>query len=111
MSNLGNEETSVEFPAIEYLTSNLGYDFIEGDKLTTDYGERDTLSEVILNKRMKTSLKKLNPWISDENAEKVVRKFSRSESLGTGLLEINEKIYYYIVNLQLTVDKVIDGKK
>jgi len=111
VSNLGNEETSVEFPAIEYLTSNLGYDFIEGDKLTTDYGERDTLSEVILNKRMKTSLKKLNPWISDENAEKVVRKFSRSESLGTGLLEINEKIYDYIVHLQLTVDQVIDGKK
>lgn len=111
MNNLGNEETLVELPAIEYLTSNLQYDFIEGDKLTHEYGERDTLSEVILSKRMKTSLKKLNPWISDENAEKVVRKFSRAESLGTGLLEINEKIYDYIVHLQLTVDQVIDGKK
>ncbi len=111
MNNLGNEETLVELPAIEYLTSNLQYDFIEGDKLTPEYGERDTLSEVILSKRMKASLKKLNPWISDENAEKVVRKFSRAESLGTGLLEINEKIYDYIVHLQLTVDQVIDGKK
>ncbi|MGL4731529.1 MAG: type I restriction endonuclease subunit R [Clostridium sp.] len=111
MSNLGNEETLVELPAIEYLTSIHGYNFIEGDKLTPEYGERDTLSEVILSKRMKTSLKKLNPWISDDNAEKVVRKFSRAESLGTGLLEINEKIYDYIVHLQLTVDEVIDGKK
>lgn len=108
---LGNEEILVELPAIEYLINNLQYDFFEGDKLTPEYGERDTLSEVILSKRMKASLKKLNPWISDENAEKVVRKFSRAESLGTGLLEINEKIYEYIVHLQLTVDQVIDGKK
>ena len=111
MGNLGNEESLVELPAIEYLTTIHGYNFIEGDKLTPDYGERDTLSEVILSKRMKASLKKLNPWISDENAEKVVRKFSRAESLGAGLLEINEKIYDYIVHLQLTVDQVIDGKK
>ncbi|MBY6951037.1 type I restriction endonuclease subunit R [Clostridium botulinum] len=111
MSYLGNEETLVELPAIEYLTGVLGYNFIEGDKLTPKYGERDTLSEVILSKRMKTSLKKLNPWISDENAEKVVRKFCRAESLGTGLLEINEKIYDYIVHFELTVDQVIDAKK
>jgi len=110
LGNLGNEESLVELPAIEYLTTIHGYNFIEGDKLTPDYGERDTLSEVILSKRMKASLKKLNPWISDENAEKVVRKFSRAESLGAGLLEINEKIYDYIVHLQLTVDQVIDGK-
>ncbi|MBU3219498.1 type I restriction endonuclease subunit R [Clostridium algidicarnis] len=111
MSNLGNEETLVELPAIEYLTTNLCYGFIEGDKLTPDYGERNTLSEVILSKRMKESLKKLNPWISDENAEKVAYKFSRAESLGAGLLEINEKIYDYIVHLKLTVDQVIEGKK
>lgn len=111
MSYLGNEETLVELPAIEYLTKVHDYNFIEGDKLIPDYGERDTLSEVILSKRMKASLKKLNPWISDENAEKIVRIFTRAESLGTGLLEINEKIYDYIVHLQLTVDQVIDGKK
>lgn len=110
MHDLGNEETLVELPAIEYL-KNLGYDFITGDKLTPDYGERDTLSEVILSKRMKAALKKLNPWISEESADKVVRKFTRAESLGAGLLEINEKIYDYIVHLQLTVDQVINGKK
>jgi type I restriction enzyme, R subunit len=108
---LGNEETLVELPAIEYLTTIHGYNFIEGDKLTPAYGERDTLSEVILSKRMKTSLKKLNPWISDDNVNKVIRRISRAESLGTGLLEINEKIYDYIVNLQFTVDQVIDGRK
>ena len=107
---LGNELTLVEIPAVQYLIS-LGYDYIDGDKLTVEYGERDSLSEVILSKRMKTSLKKLNPWISDDNVNKVIRRISRGESLGTGLLEINEKLYDYIVNLQLTVDQVIDGRK
>lgn len=110
MSYLGNEMTLVEIPAVEYLTS-LGYKYIDGDKLTTEYGERESLSEVILSKRMKQALKRLNPWISEDNANKVIRKIERAESLGTGLLEINEKIYDYIVNLQLTVDQVIEGKK
>lgn len=110
MSYLGNELTLVEIPAVEYLTS-LGYDYIDGDKLTAEYGERDSLSEVILSKRMKTSLQKLNPWISDDNVNKVIRRISRAGSLGTGLLEINEKIYDYIVSLQFTVDQVIDGRK
>ncbi len=107
---LGNELTLVELPAVEYLKS-LGYEYIDGDKLVPELGERDTLSDVILNRRMMKSLKKLNPWISDENANKIIRKLERAESLGSGLLEINEKIYEYIVNLQITVDQVIDGRK
>lgn len=107
---LGNELTLVEEPAVEYLKS-LDYEYIDGDKLTPELGERDNLSDVILTRRMMKSLKKLNPWISDENASKIIRKFEKAESLGSGLLEINEKIYEYIVNLQLTVDQVIDGRK
>lgn len=110
MNNLGNESTLVEIPAVEYLKL-LGYSYIHGDKLTPELGERDTLSDVILNRRMMKSLKKLNSWISDENANKVIRKLERAESLGSGLLEINEKIYEYVVNLQLTVEQVIDGRK
>lgn len=53
---------------------------------------------------MMRKLKKLNPWISDENVAEVIRKFERADNLGSSLLEINEKIYEYIVNLQMTVD-------
>lgn len=107
---LGNEYTLVEKPAIDYLI-NLGYSYIDGIKLTPENNERDTLSEVILTKRLKKSLKKLNPLISDENINKIIRLLQRPENLGSGLLEINEKIYEYIVNLQLTVDEVINNKK
>lgn len=108
--NLGNEYTLVELPAIEYLIS-LGYEYIDGKKLTPENNERDSLNEVILTKRIFNSLKKLNPTISDENINKIIRQLQRPEFLGSGLLEINEKIYDYIVNLQLTVDEIIENKK
>ena len=108
--NLGNEYTLVELPAIEYLIS-LGYEYIDGKKLTPQQGERDSLNEVILTKRIFNSLKKLNPTISDENINKIIRQLQRPEFLGSGLLEINEKIYDYIVNLQLTVDEITENKK
>ncbi|MFR3557846.1 MAG: type I restriction endonuclease [Paraclostridium sordellii] len=107
---LGNEDTLVEKPAIEYLV-HLGYLYIDGKNLIPENNERDSLSEVILSKRMKESLKKLNPLLSDDSINKVIRNLQRPENLGSGLLEINEKIYDYIVNLQLTVDEIIDGKK
>lgn len=107
---LGNEYTLVELPAIEYLIS-LGYTYIDGKELTPEIGERDSFSEVILTKRIFSSLKKLNPTISDENINKIIRQLQRPEFLGSGLLEINEKIYDYIVNLQLTVDEIIENKK
>lgn len=110
MNCLGNEMSLVEVPAVEYLKS-LGYDYADGKDLIPECGERESLSEVILSSRMKSSLKKLNPWISDANCDKVIRIISRAEGLGTALLEINEKIYEYIVNLQLTVNQDINGKR
>lgn len=47
MSYLGNEETLVELPAIQYLQDKLGYRFIHGDLLTPEKGERDSYTEVI----------------------------------------------------------------
>ena len=35
MSYLGNEETLVELPAVEYLKEKLGYDFIHGKGLVS----------------------------------------------------------------------------
>ena len=58
MSYLGNEETLVELPAIEYLENKLGYNFIHGKELTPTSGARDSLADVVLVDRLKTSLKK-----------------------------------------------------
>lgn len=109
MSYLGNEETLVELPAIDYLKDNLKYEFIHGKYLTPEQGERDSLTEVILFKRLEKALKRLNPWINVGNTNKTIRYLSRPENLGTSLLEINEKLYDAIVDLNYTVDQDIYG--
>ncbi|WIF94091.1 type I restriction endonuclease subunit R [Caminicella sporogenes] len=109
MPHLGNEETLVELPAIEYLKEKLDYEFIHGQFLTPEYGERDSMTEVILKKRLEKALKRINPWINDTNINKAVRYLTRPENLGINLYEINEKIYDAIVNLSFSLEQDLDG--
>jgi len=109
MSYLGNEETLVELPAIEYMTSHLDYDFVHGKELTPEMGERNSLTEVILTKRLKIALQRLNPWMDEGNIEKCLRYLSRPDNLGASLLEINETLYEALVDLKYTVDQDIYG--
>lgn len=109
MSYLGNEETLVELPAIEYLREKLGYEFVHGQFLTPEYDERDSMTEVILKKRLEKSLKRLNPWMNNTNINKAIRYLARPENLGINLYEINEKIYNAIVDLSYSLDQDLDG--
>ncbi len=52
MQFLGNEFTLVEKPAIDYLVNQLGYQYIEGEKLTPEQGERDSFSDAVLKSRL-----------------------------------------------------------
>ncbi|RKD34171.1 type I restriction endonuclease subunit R [Thermohalobacter berrensis] len=109
MSYLGNEETLVEIPAIEYLRDKLDYQFVHGQFLTPEYGERDSMTEVILKKRLEKALKRLNPWMNDTNINKAIRYLTRPENLGVNLYDINEKIYDAIVNLSYSLEQDLDG--
>ena len=113
MSYLGNEETLVELPAIEYLENKLGYNFIHGKELIPASGARDSLADVILVDRLREALKRLNPWMDEGNLDRAIRYISRADSLGTSLLEINEKIYDILVDLNFTVEQDLygDGQK
>jgi type I restriction enzyme R subunit len=110
--SLGNEETLVELPAIEFLR-NLpdGYDFIHGSQLTPDQGERDFQSSVILGKRLRQALKRLNPWMSETTVNKAALYLEKAEQLGTDLLAINEAVYNAIVNLSLSLEETVHGQK
>ena len=109
MAYLGNEETLVELPAVEYLKQRLGYNFIHGKELTPKYGERDSLADVVLLNRLRESLKRLNPWMNEENLNGTIKYINTANNLGTGLLEINEKVYDALVNLTFTVKQDIFG--
>lgn len=109
MSHLGNEETLVELPAIEYIRDKLGYESIHGKELVPGTGARDSLADVVLINRLRIAIKDLNPWISNENLDRAVRYISRADSLGVSLLEINEKIYDALVDLTFTVEQDLHG--
>ena len=64
-----NEATLSEDPAVEHLR-RLGYTYLAPEALDL---ERDSLKEVVLPRRLAAALKRLNPWISDENVAKAIR--------------------------------------
>jgi type I restriction enzyme R subunit len=109
---LGNEETLVEIPAIEFLR-NLpdGYAFIHGSELVPEKGERESYSSVILSTRLRDSLKRLNPWMSDTTVNKAALHLEKAEHLGTDLLSINEAVYDAIVNLSTSLEETVNGRK
>ena len=89
-----DELDKVELPALEQLQS-LGWSYVEGAKLSPDESdERSSLKDVVLEKRLTESLKRINPWINDENLRKVVRDLTKT--LYPNLVEANQGIWTQI---------------
>jgi len=89
-----DELDKVELPALEQLQS-LGWLYIEGAKLSPDESdERSSLKDVVLEKRLTDSLKRINPWINDENLRKVIRELTKT--LYPNLVEANQGIWTQI---------------
>ena len=60
------EPDKVELPALEQLQS-LGWSYVEGAKFSPDESdERSFLNDVVLEKRLTESLRRINPWINQE---------------------------------------------
>ncbi|GMQ56427.1 HsdR family type I site-specific deoxyribonuclease [Vallitalea sediminicola] len=109
MSYLGNELTLVEQPAIDYLVKKLGYQYLDGRQLTAEIGQRETNRDVILVKQLESAIKRLNPWINNTQLHKAIFTITKADQLGTSLIEINEKIYNMIVNLEYSLEQDVDG--
>jgi len=89
-----DELDKVELPALEQLQS-LGWSYVEGAKLSPDESdERSSLKDVVLEKRLTSSLKRINPWINDENLRKVIRELTKT--LYPNLIEANQGIWTQI---------------
>jgi type I restriction enzyme R subunit len=100
-----NEENLSENPAVEQLAA-LGYTVVSPDALET---ERESLKDVILSTRLGRALKRLNPWLSDDNVQKAVRAVTHVAA--TSLIEASEKLYTVITyGISLEQDRG-DGKK
>ncbi|MDE0159474.1 MAG: type I restriction endonuclease subunit R [Candidatus Dadabacteria bacterium] len=86
-----DEFDKVELPALEQLQS-LGWSYVTGEKLSPEESdERSSLKDVVLEKRLKDSIRRINPWISDENLRKVVRDLTKT--VYANLVEANQSIW------------------
>jgi len=85
-----DEYSKVELPALEQLQT-LGWDYIHGSELSETSSERTCLGDAVLQSRLELSIKRLNPWISEENLRKVVRDLAKPQSVT--LMETNQFIW------------------
>lgn len=114
MSTLTNkpEWEFSEKPAIEQL-KKMGYEYKTQAELLK---ERTSRYDVLLPQRIEKSLKKLNPWLFDEDIQEVIRLLRKFDT--NIALEANETAYAKLVGLSrghlqpitITQDKG-DGKK
>ncbi len=111
-----DEVDKVELPAIAQL-QQLGWRYVPGASLSPvlpidgapSTGERGYYRDVVLVKQLEASLRRLNPWISEENLRKVLREMTHPHH--AGLMEYNHAIYQQLVNYLSVEQDVGKGRK
>lgn len=102
--NNSPEFKNSELPAIQ-LFQKMGYEYFDGSQ----HEERKDITEVILKDRLLKAIKKINPWINDENLDKAFGELTGVN--GASLMEINQKIWELIRGGEYSLKQVIDGKE
>ncbi|PSL42990.1 type I restriction enzyme R subunit [Salsuginibacillus halophilus] len=100
-----NEETLVENRMIAQL-EKLGYTYVHGAVL--DH-ERTSQTEVVLKERLRDAIKHFNPWLEENNVNKVVRKVTHMEA--TSLMEANQHFHELLINHLSVQQDVGSGRK
>ena len=104
-----DEFNKVELPAIDQL-KKLNWKYIEGIKLSPDESdERKSFKHIVLKKKLSQSIKKINPWISDDNLKTVVREFVQITNLN--LMEANQKVYEKLTKYLSVEQDLGEGRK
>ena len=104
-----DEYDKVEFPAINQL-QQLGWTYIHGSELSPDNSsEREYFRQVVLVQRLEVAIKRINPWISDDNLRKVSSELTRPNF--AGLMEYNHAIYQTLVNYISVEQDLGKGRK
>lgn len=98
-----DELNQSEEPAVELLIK-LGWTFHPTGQLDI---ERENKQQVVLLPRLRTAIKKLNPWISHENVEQVVRTITHPQV--TNLMEANESLYILLTYGPTVIQDKGDG--
>lgn len=100
-----NEENLSENPAVAHL-ERLGWRYVAADVLDA---ERESLKQVVVVPRLVAALRRLNPWLSDDNVQKAVRAVTSTPA--TSLIEANEKLYTTLTYGIALEQDLGDGKR
>ena len=93
-----DEYDKVELPALEQLQA-LGWTYVAGAELSPESSnERQYYRHVVLLERLSAAIKRINPWISDENLRAVVRDIRFQGMEHPSLIEANQQIWDTLVN-------------
>jgi type I restriction enzyme R subunit len=99
-----NELNEAELPAVELLR-RLGYTYVPRDLLAA---ERDNEREVLLKGRLKAALLRLNPWLKENDAERVIFALENLDAVG---MARNQLVHEYLVyGMPLEVDEA-EGRR
>jgi type I restriction enzyme R subunit len=99
-----NELNEAELPAIDLLR-RLGYTYVPREILAP---ERDNEREVLLKGRLKAALLRLNPWLKENDAERVIFALENLDAVG---MARNQLVHEYLVyGMPLEVDDA-DGRR
>ena len=78
----------VEQPALDQLQKN-GWSYKDGRDLAPDTSDsRSSLKEVVLTHNLEAAIKRINPWISEENLRKIIRDITLIQT--STLIEANQ---------------------
>lgn len=82
------------------LLEELGYTLVHADELDE---ERESHADPVLTLRLEAALRRLNPWINDDNVKKALRHITHVAA--PGLIEANEEVHTALVhNISLEQD-------
>ena len=92
----GFTESHVEEAALEWL-AGLGYAVLYGPDISPDGSrpERGSYDQVLLTERLREALARLNPDLSAETLEEVLRKMQQTET--PSLIEENRRLHRYLI--------------
>jgi type I site-specific restriction-modification system R (restriction) subunit len=96
------EYTHSELPAIQ-LFQQMGYQYFNASV----QDERADFTEVLLKDRLVSAIKRINPWINDNNLNKAYTVLTAVN--GASLMEINQKIWELLRGGTFSVKQIING--
>jgi len=88
-----NEYAISERPALDAL-QQLGWDVVDQQR-TAWHDPREIESSAVLEPRLRNALKRLNPWLNDNNLNKAIREIT--QVAGTSTMDENEQIHEKLV--------------